>query len=49
MSEKKFAFDEESYVAFTGDMLNPRLNIKGVLPYDRCSWDSSKTTTTLVY
>lgn len=30
MSEKKFAFDEESYVAFTGDMLNPRLNIKGV-------------------
>lgn len=30
MSEKKFTFDEESYVAFTGDMLNPRLNIKGV-------------------
>lgn len=30
MSEKKFAFDEESYVAFAGDMLNPRLNIKGV-------------------
>ena len=30
MSEKKFAFDEESYVAFTGDMLNPRLNIKGI-------------------
>lgn len=30
MSEKKFTFDEESYVAFSGDMLNPRLNIKGV-------------------
>ncbi len=30
MSEKKFTFDENSYVAFSGDMLNPRLDIKGV-------------------
>ena len=27
MSEKKFEFDEGSYVAFNGDMLNPILNI----------------------
>lgn len=30
MSEKNFKFTEGSYVAFTGDMLNPTLNIKAV-------------------
>lgn len=30
MSEKKFDFEEGSYVAFNGDMLNPILNVKAV-------------------
>lgn len=30
MSEKNFKFVEGSYIAFTGDMLNPTLNIKAV-------------------
>lgn len=30
MSEKKFTFKDDSYVAFSGDMLNPQLNINGV-------------------
>lgn len=28
MSEKNFAFDDGSYIAFTGDMMNPSLNIR---------------------
>lgn len=30
MSEKLFDFDPESYVAFTGDIMNPTLNIRAV-------------------
>lgn len=30
MSEKNFAFQEGSYVAFNGDMMNPILNVKAV-------------------
>lgn len=30
MSEKNFKFQEGSYIAFTGDMLNPTLNIRAV-------------------
>ena len=30
MSEKLFKFDPDSYVAFTGDMMNPTLNIQAV-------------------
>ena len=30
MSEKLFKFDDNSYVAFSGDMLNPQLNIHAV-------------------
>ncbi|MDE6160212.1 MAG: translocation/assembly module TamB, partial [Muribaculaceae bacterium] len=30
MSEKLFKFDPDSYVAFTGNMMNPTLNIKAV-------------------
>lgn len=30
MSEKLFEFDDNSYVAFTGDMLDPKLNIHAV-------------------
>lgn len=30
MSEKNFTFEEGSYVAFTGDMMNPQLNIRAV-------------------
>ncbi len=30
LSEKNFIFQEGSYVAFTGDMMNPQLNIKAV-------------------
>lgn len=30
MSEKNFKFVEGSYIAFTGDMLNPTLNVKAV-------------------
>lgn len=30
MSEKLFTFEQGSYVAFTGDMMNPTLNVKAV-------------------